>query len=425
MVCVSYAVRGRKVKAVVFTLGCKVNECESDALIAGLIKRGYTVSDKLEPADLYIVNTCAVTAEAEKKSRQMASRIKKLNPNAKIIFTGCAVEKNPKSFAEKSADYLVTGTFNKSKILETLDAVGERVSPPCLEYEEMETPKTLRTRAFVKVQDGCNNFCSYCIIPYLRGRTRSRNPKNVINEIKQTNPKEVVINGINLSAYDYNGLKLVDLIKSLSGLDTRIRLGSLEVRVIDDEFLSALKNLKNFAPHFHLSLQSGSNAVLKSMNRHYTADEFIEKVDLIRKYFKDAGITTDIIVGFPTETEENFKETISLIDRVKFSDIHPFSFSPRQGTVAYKMKDLPAETKKQRLAVLLEKKEQCKTDFVNSMKGKVLDFLFEELKDGYYQGYAENYLRIYLKEFIPDGNIKKVKVIERYLDGALCELQGE
>ena len=412
-------------KAVVFTLGCKVNECESDALIAGLIKRGYSVSDKLEPADLYIVNTCAVTAEAEKKSRQTASRIKKLNPNAKIIFTGCAVEKNSKAFAEKSPNYLVTGTFNKSKILNMLDSVGEKVSPPCAEFEEMDTPKTLRTRAFIKVQDGCNNFCSYCIIPYLRGRTRSRNPESVIKEITETNPKEVVINGINLSAYDYKGVKLVDLIKSLSGLDTRIRLGSLEVRVIDDEFLTALKKLKNFAPHFHLSLQSGSNAVLKSMNRHYTAEEFIEKVDLIRKYFPDAGITTDIIVGFPTETEENFNETLRLVDRVKFSDIHPFPFSPRQGTVAYKMKDLPAEIKKERLNQLLEKKAERKTAFVNAMKGKVLDFLFEEQKDGYYQGYSENYLRIYLKDFAPDGNIKKVKVIEQFLDGALCELKGD
>ncbi len=412
-------------KAVVFTLGCKVNECESDALIAGLHKRGYTVSDKLEVADLYIVNTCAVTAEAEKKSRQTASRIKKLNANAKIIFTGCAVEKNSKSFLEKSNQYLVTGTFNKSKILEMLDKTGEQISCPCTVFEEMDFPKTLRTRAYVKVQDGCNNFCSYCIIPYLRGRSRSRNPESIIKEIEAIKPKEVVLNGINLSAYDYNGLKLADLIKKLKEVDARIRLGSLEVRVIDDDFLIALKSLKNFAPHFHLSLQSGSNAVLKSMNRHYTAEEYIEKVDLIRSYFPDAGITTDIIVGFPTETDENFKETLSLIDRVKFSDIHPFSFSPRQGTVAYKMKDLSSEIKKQRLSALLSKKAECKRVFTMSLLGKTLDFLFEEEKDGYYQGYSENYLRIYLKNFVPEKNIKKVKVIEPFNDGALCEILGE
>lgn len=409
-------------RAVVFTLGCKVNECESDALIAGLNNRGYTVSDKLEKADLYIVNTCAVTAEAEKKSRQMESRIKKLNPDAKIIFTGCAVEKNCKSFSEKSGNYLVTGTFNKSKILEMLDKVGEDISEPDTVFEEMDFPKTLRTRTYVKVQDGCNNFCSYCIIPYLRGRSRSRNPENIIKEISIANPKEVVINGINLSAYDYNGLKLVDLMKKLKDVDARIRLGSLEVRVIDDQFLTALKGLKDFAPHFHLSLQSGSNQVLKSMNRHYTASEYIEKVDLIRAYFPDAGITTDIIAGFPTETEENFRETLSLIDRVAFSDIHPFPFSKREGTVAYKMQDLPSETKKERLNILLSKKAECKKNFAEKFVGKTLNFLFEEEKDGYYQGYSENYLRVYIKEFTPNNKINKVKVIEPYSDGVLCKL---
>ena len=186
-------------KAVVFTLGCKVNECESDSLISGLINLGYEVSDKLEQADLYIVNTCAVTAEAEKKSRQMASRIRKLSSDAKIIFTGCAVQKDPKQFENKSSDFLLTGVFNKNDILSMLNEKGNRVAPPCDKFEELLPTKSLRTRTYVKVQDGCNNFCSYCIIPYLRGRTRSRNPKSVYQEIKSVNAKEVVINGINLS----------------------------------------------------------------------------------------------------------------------------------------------------------------------------------------------------------------------------------
>lgn len=404
-------------KAVVFTLGCKVNECESDSLIAGLTERGYQVSDKLIPADLYIVNTCAVTAEAEKKSRQMSSRIKKLNPNAKIIFTGCATEKSAQAFAQKSNEYLVTGAFSKNKILEMLDKTGVEISPQITHFEELNPVKTLRTRTYVKVQDGCNNFCSYCIIPYLRGRSRSRNPENVLGEINAVKPKEAVINGINLSAYDYDGTGLKGLILALKDVECRIRLGSLEVNVINDEFLTALKGLKNFAPHFHLSLQSGSNAVLKKMNRHYTAEEFAQKVDLIRKYFPNAGITTDIIVGFPTETEQNFNETVELIDRVKFSDIHPFPFSPRSGTVAYKMPDLPAETKKQRQAILLEKKAECKNAFINSMIGKYADFLFEEYKDGYYQGYTENYLRVYLKDYDGKHDIVKVKLIEPYEDG--------
>jgi threonylcarbamoyladenosine tRNA methylthiotransferase MtaB len=409
-------------KAVVFTLGCKVNECESDSLISGLIERGYEVSDKLIPADLYIVNTCAVTAEAEKKSRQMASRIKKLNQNAKIIFTGCAVQKNPESFSQKDEGFLVTGVFSKQKILDMLDKTGVEICPMTAEYEELLITKSLRTRAYVKVQDGCNNFCSYCIIPYLRGRSRSRSPESVLAEIEQLLPKEAVINGINLSAYDYQGVNLTGLMQKLKNCSARIRLGSLEVGVITKEFLTALKEMKNFAPHFHLSLQSGSNNVLKKMNRHYTREEYVQKVDLIREYFPDAGITTDIIVGFPTETEEDFIDTVKLIERVDFSDIHPFPFSPRSGTVAYKMQDLSPEIKKQRLSVLLKIKEEQKMKFANKMVGKTLYFLPEEIKDGYLEGYSENYLRLYFKTEKPIDKVVKAKVIEPFNGGAKVEI---
>ncbi len=414
-------------KAVVFTLGCKVNECESDSLITGLINLGYEVSDKLVPADLYIVNTCAVTNEAEKKSRQMASRIKKISPNAKIIFTGCAVQKDPKQFEDKSDDFLLTGVFNKNEILSLLSESGNHVSAPCTEFEELLPVKSLRTRDYVKVQDGCNNFCSYCIIPYLRGRSRARNPENVYQEIKNSKAKEVVINGINLSAYDYNGINLTGLIKTLKDLPVRIRLGSLEVNVIDREFLSALKELYDFAPHFHLSLQSGCDSVLKKMNRHYTTAEYLEKVSLIREYFADAGITTDIIVGFPTESEKDFLQTVEFVKKVGFSDIHPFPFSSRSGTVASKMKDLSTQVKKQRLDVLLKIKQECKNNFALSMLDKELDFLFEEIKDGYAVGYTQNYLRIYIKDYKPNkkNQIEKVIVIEPYLDGAIALVKGE
>lgn len=410
-------------KAVVFTLGCKVNECESDSLIAGLVERGYEVSDKLVPADLYIVNTCAVTQEAEKKSRQTAARIKKLNPNAKIIFTGCATQKDCKAFIDKSDSYLVTGAFSKNKILEMLDKSGAVISPQDTVFEELLPVKTLRTRTFVKVQDGCNNFCSYCIIPYLRGRSRSRAPQKVLEEIRLTSPKEAVINGINLSAYDYNGTGLTGLIKQLESVDARVRLGSLEVNVIDREFLTALKGLKKFAPHFHLSLQSGSDNVLKKMNRHYTSKEYLEKVNLIREFFPTAGITTDIIVGFPTETEEDFINTIELVEKVDFSDIHPFPFSPRSGTVAYNMKDLPHEIKKQRLEILLKKKAECKLKFARFMVGKEEEFIFEEVREGHAQGYSGNYLRLYVKDFTDNGKIRKVKIIEPYKDGAIAEIK--
>ena len=409
-------------KAVVFTLGCKVNECESDSLIKGLADRGYQVSNKLEFADLYIVNTCAVTSEAEKKSRQMASRISKLNPNAKVIFTGCACQKNAKSFTDKNENYLVTGVFNKNDILDMLDSCGEYVASQNQVYEELLPVNPLSTRTFVKVQDGCNNFCSYCIIPYLRGRSRSRNPQKVLEELNRIKPLEAVITGINLTSYNYQGQSLTDLINTIKQVDCRIRLGSLEVNVIDSEFLSALKGLKNFAPHFHLSLQSGSDSVLKKMNRHYTRSQFIEKAGLIRKFFPDAGITTDIIVGFPTETEQDFLDTLDLVDKVNFTDIHAFAFSPRQGTVAYKMPDLSPQVKKQRLDILLEKKAQIKLNFARSFVGKVLDFLPEECKNGYTEGYSQNYLHLFVKGDLTGKGICKVKVNQPYSDGAIAEL---
>lgn len=407
-------------KAVVFTLGCKVNDCESESLIAGLKNIGYEVSDKLEKADMYIVNTCAVTAEAEKKSRQTASRIKRLNPDAKIIFTGCAAEKNPQAFIGKSQNCLVTGTFGKNKILDMLCECGECVFPHDRVYEDLPPVKSLKTRTFIKVQDGCDNFCSYCIIPYLRGRSRSRNPEKIKDELLVTKPLEAVITGIDLSDYNYNGLTLAGLIQSLKEVKTRIRLGSLEARVIDERFLTACKNLYNFAPHFHLSMQSGSDSVLKRMNRHYTAEEFLEKIKLIREFFPDAGITTDVIAGFPTETEEDFFATVETIKKAKFSDVHPFIYSPRSGTVAYKMQDLPYSIKKARLDKLLEIKENLKVAFAERERGKITEFIPEEIKDGYYTGYTGNYLRLYVKDCAL-GMPVTVKIKEKYSDGAIAE----
>ena len=408
-------------KAVVFTLGCKVNGSESDSLMRGLKDRGFEVSEKLEFADLYIVNTCAVTAEAERKSRQVVSRIKKINPNAQMIFTGCATQKSPQSFYEKQGVKLVTGVFSKGKILEMLDNSGICVMPETEVFEELLPAETVKARAYIKVQDGCNNFCSYCIIPYLRGRTRSRNPINAVNEIEKLNPLESVINGINLSAYNFNGQGLVGLINSLNSVNCRVRLGSLEVGVITDEFLTALKGLKDFAEHFHLSLQSGSTEVLKKMNRRYTAKEFIDKVDLIRKYFPNAGITTDIIVGFPTETEDNFYETLELVKRVKFSDAHCFPFSPRQGTVAYKMQDLSGDIKTERLNRLLKVKETLKKEFITANLNKIHEVIGEEIVEGYTVGYTGNYLRVYIKG---DYTFRKIKVVlkESFKDGVLAEI---
>ena len=408
-------------KAVVFTLGCKVNECESDSLITGLKERGYEVFDSLVEADLYIVNTCAVTSEAEKKSRQTASRIYRLNKNAKIIFTGCACQKESKHFLNKGENVLVTGVFDKNKILSMLEESGEKIAKETNEFEELLPVSTLRSRAYVKVQDGCDNFCSYCIIPYLRGRSRSRNPESILKEINGLSAYEVIINGINLSSYKFEGREFADLFEDLIDVKKRIRIGSLEVGVVNSRLLENLKNLYDFAPHFHLSLQSGSNSVLKSMNRKYTREQFIDKVNLIRQYFPSAGITTDIIVGFPTETEEDFLQTLSLVDEVKFSDIHAFCFSPRSGTVAYKMKDLPSEIKRDRLNRLLVKKQECKNAFIEKSLGKELSFVPEYQKNGYTEGYSGNYLRVYVKGEVKGKKIR-VRATSFYEDGVLGEI---
>lgn len=408
-------------KAVVFTLGCKVNACESASLMNGLKELGYEVTDELSPADLYIVNTCAVTAEAEKKSRQAIARARKFNPRCEIVVTGCASQKSPEDFLKKNNVTLVTGAQSKDKILSMIGKKGVVLDSDDGYYEEFLPAKTGGTRAYVKVQDGCDNFCSYCVIPYLRGRSRSRRPENILKEIEYLSPKEVVITGINLSAYDKGGEGLTGLVRRLSSVECRIRLGSLEVNVIDDEFLCALKGLPDFAPHFHLSLQSGSDGVLKAMNRRYTAEEFLKKCGLIRSYFPDAGITTDIIVGYSAETEEDFLRTLETARKARFSDIHCFPYSRREGTVGAKLKELPHEVKEERMSRMLALKAELKDAFLRERRGKTEDFLAEEEENGFSVGYTGNYLRCYVKG-VPVGEKVPVVVGERYADGAFAEV---
>ena len=408
-------------KAVVFTLGCKVNSCESASLLTGLKELGYEVSDSLGFADLYIINTCAVTQEAEKKSRQTVARVKRYNPNAKIIVTGCASQKSPEDFLKKEGVTLVTGTASKDRIISVLNEAGNIVWEESDYYEEFLPLSDGRSRAYIKVQDGCNNFCSYCIIPYLRGRSRSRNPLKVVEEIEALNPVEAVITGINLSAYNYQGKGLKELIEELSELNCRIRLGSLEVGVITEEFLSALKGLKNFAPHFHLSLQSGADSVLKSMNRKYDRETYYKKCCLIRRYFPDAAITTDVIVGYSTETESDFLDSLELCQRVEFADIHCFPYSRREGTVGAKLKELPSSVKDGRMDRILAVKSKLKENFVQKNLGKVLTVIPEEVVDGYTVGYTENYLRVYLKGEIKE-KILRVEILSPYQDGALAKV---
>ena len=405
-------------KAVVFTLGCKVNGCESASLLRGLEARGYEVSDELVPADLYILNTCAVTAEAEKKSRQAVARIRAAAPQARIYVCGCAAERMPSQFADKEGVRLVTGTMHKGGIPELLDEEGVRISPAETCFEELPSPRFLQTRAYVKVQDGCNNFCSYCIIPYLRGRSRSRSLESAAAEILSCPAEEVVITGIDVSSYRDGARDLADLLRAVKDAKARIRLGSLETHAVTERLLAAAKEVRDFAPHFHLSLQSGSDAVLRAMNRKYTRAEFLRKAALVREAFPSASLTTDIIVGFPTETEEDFEATLALAEEARFSQIHCFAYSRRAGTAAAKLKELAPQVKKERLGRLMALGRRLREEYEGAFLGKTLELVPEEEKDGYTEGYSENYIRLYVR-----GSVKKrtrVRAFERYKDGLLC-----
>jgi len=415
-------------KAVVFTLGCKVNDVESGSIIHGLKTLGYAVSRELEEADLYVINTCAVTAEAERKSRQAIGRALKFNPQAKVIVCGCASEKNARAFMEKEGVFAVVGAKGKNRVLEIVQSgfnesfSGEQVCDNALGYEEMPLPECLKTRNFVKIQDGCNRFCSYCIIPYLRGRSRSRKVESVLEEVQKGTALETVLTGIDLSTYeDENGRDLSDLLSALGGANTRIRLGSMEVSMITPRFLQTLKSMPNFAPHFHLSLQSGSSAVLRSMNRHYTREEYLEKCKMIYEAFPNAGITTDIIVGFPTETDADFAQSLAIVEEAGFSQIHAFPYSPREGTNAYKKyKELPATLKKERVERILSVGAKQKERYLQSFIGKVLTIVPERCIDGLTEGYAENYIRVYVVGET-EKKLTKVCVTKVYKDGVQAE----
>ena len=408
-------------KVAVLTLGCKVNKYESDALIFKLKEMGFDATDKLEYADFYVINTCAVTNEAERKSRQMVERCHKFNNNAKIFIMGCASQNRPLQFGEKVN--FVQGVANKLEIISHFQEIGNKIyNLPDVYEDDLYSAQTL-TRAFIKIQDGCNNFCTYCIIPYLRGRSRSRSMESVISEVEKLpqDVKEIVLVGIDVSDYKQNGKRvLIDLLERLDCYGKRLRLSSMEDNLIDEDFVERLSKLKNFCPHFHLSLQSGSDEVLKKMNRKYTTIDFMNSVNLIRKYFKNAGITTDVIVGFPTETEEDFEKSCEFIKKVNFSDLHIFPYSKREGTVASKIyKDLPKSVKNERVKVLEEIKKKNKLNFIK--KNDIVEILIEEEKNGAFYGYSKNYIRCVLKGNFKVGEIVRAKIIEPGLESTLCE----
>ena len=426
-------------KSVAFhNLGCKVNSYEMDVMQQFLQKSGYEIVNFSQKADIYIINTCTVTNVADRKSRQMIHRAKKQNPDAIVVAVGCYVQTAAEKIADDPYIDLAIGNNRKKDIVSIVeeylkrrqagDACGDvsgedktlaGTTIPDIakekEYEEMQMETTAEhTRAYIKVQDGCNQFCSYCVIPYARGRVRSRRPEHVVQEVctlAKAGYKEVVLTGIHLSSYglDFRGeaynvtqsSDLLDLIEKVHAVDgiCRIRLGSLEPRIVTESFAKRLSELPKICPHFHLSLQSGCDSVLVRMNRRYTCVEFAEGVRILREYFEHPAITTDVITGFPGETEEEFAQTVAFLEKIKFFEMHVFPYSRREGTVAAAMPDqLTEKIKKERSARLLEMDKKYSEDYRKYYIGKEITVLFEQKQtiegQEYYVGHTPDYVKV-------------------------------
>lgn len=416
-------------KAALHNLGCKVNAYETEAMQQLLEEAGYEIVPFQEKADVYVINTCSVTNIADRKSRQMLHRAKKMNPAAVVVAAGCYVQAAGEELKKDAAIDVIIGNNRKKDLVPLLDEyfAGKHVEEDSLidigktrEYEALHINKIAdHTRAFIKIQDGCNQFCSYCIIPYTRGRVRSRKPEEIMEEIKglvDRGYREVVLTGIHLSSYglDLDGITLLDLmvkIDKIQGLE-RLRLGSLEPRIVTEEFTRTLAGLRTICPHFHLSLQSGCDATLKRMNRRYTTEEYEKGCQILRKYFDRPAITTDVIVGFPQETEEEFAQTVEFLKRIHFYEMHVFKYSRRAGTRAADMPGQLTENQKgQRSDVLLKLDQEMSLEYRRSFLGEEKEVLMEEkiVIDG--TEYLVGHTREYVKAAIPWEEGKKGAMI--------------
>lgn len=421
-------------KCAIITLGCKVNQCESESLAKMMELCGYEIVEHNEKADVYIVNTCCVTAEGERKSRQAVRKVKTFNPNCIIAVTGCAVQRSPETFEKIDGVEIVIGNGKKSEIPEL---IRQRINKINVTedfglFEEMPDVTGEKTRAFVKIQDGCNNFCSYCIIPYVRGRERSRKTESILGEctrLAQRGFKEIVLNGIHLSSYGKEwGISLADITEKVCAIDgiERVRLGSLEPTVISEDFLNRVTSHKEFCPQYHLSLQSGCDTVLKRMNRKYNCDIYEKAVELIRKNNPDSAISTDIITGFPGETEEEFNVTKSFADKIGFAWVHVFPYSVREGTVAEKMsgqveKSVKAERAKE-LALLCQKKGM---EYRSRFVGQVKEVLCETGKCGIQHGLTKEHIQVSFPTENLENKLLKVKITAVTEDGLSGEITEE
>ena len=430
-------------KVAFITLGCKVNQYETNAMAQEFLEKSYEVVEHTEIADIYVINTCTVTNMSDRKSRQMLRRVKELNENAVVVACGCYAQV-AKSELEKIEEVdLILGNNEKKNIVELVEKFVKTKKKE-LEIEDVMNQKeyvefgdvvyTEKTRAVIKVQDGCDRFCSYCIIPYARGRVRSRKPEKIISEINKIAKegiKEVVITGIHIASYgkdfkeDYKLINLLEEINKIEGIK-RIRLGSLEPLLITEEFVNRLVRLEKICHHFHLSLQSGCDKTLKRMNRRYTIEEFRNIVNLLRKNYEDVNLTTDIIVGFPGETDEEFDKTYEFLKEIKFYKMHVFKYSQRKGTKAAVMSgQIDGNKKEERSRKLIELSNINEKEYNENYVGKEVEILWEEKKEEFYRGHTKNYISAYRKLENQNGgndksNEKPESNIENIITKAKC-----
>ena len=413
-----------------YTLGCKVNQYETNGMIQKFKEAGYEIVDFEEIADIYIVNTCTVTSISDKKSRMFLRQAKRKNPESIVVACGCYVQVAKEEIEKIPEITLCIGTNEKVNIIDYIENYintnSEKIEISDVfekkEYSDFGlVTYTEKTRAVIKVQDGCDRFCSYCLIPYARGRVRSREPQNVINEIKmiaKEGIKEVVITGIHVASYgkdfknNYSLIDLLEEINKIAGIE-RIRLGSIEPLLITQEFVDRLKKLEKICHHFHLSLQSGSKATLERMNRRYSKEEFKIIVNRLREVYDDVILTTDIIVGFPGETEEEFNETYEFLKEINFYQMHIFKYSPRKGTKAAVMENQVAgDVKDKRSNILLEFSDNNQQEYLKKYIGKKVKVLFEEKENNYYKGHTPNYIMVNAQsEFDLENQILEVEII--------------
>ena len=427
-------------QAAIYTLGCKVNQYETQAMEQELVRRGHTLVPFDQKADVYIVNTCSVTAVSDKKSRQMIRRCRKLNPNAVVAACGCYVQTHAEEAAGLDVD-LIAGTGDRMAFLDLLEQVGREKQVTMLddalrrrEFEVLPAGGMAeRTRAMLKVEDGCVNFCTYCIIPYARGPVRSLPLEQAVEQTAQLAAegyREIVLTGIEISSWGHdlkNGRTLIDLLEALSAAapQVRLRLGSLEPRTITEDFCRRAAALPNLCPQFHLSMQSGCDATLKRMNRKYDTARYLESVELLKRWFDRPAVTTDLITGFPEETEEEFSQTLDFIRRCGFAQMHIFPYSIRPGTPAANMRQIPKAVKEERAHRAAAAAEEMHRAYLAGCVGQIYPVLFEQPKNGKFSGHAPNYMEVLADGEQLHNQIRNVKITAVEGEALLSEIQEE